>query len=57
MVGKNRKIMKFMANNRKEPKKCHFDLREQNNDVSINQKSKRRPMKTYGNIRLAAARL
>ena len=27
--------MKLMANNRKQPKKCHFGLKRQNNEVSI----------------------
>ena len=50
-----------MANNRKQPKKCHFDLKRQNNEVSITKnqmvaKKKKKKM-TYSNTRLAAARL
>ena len=37
--------MKFMANSRKEPKKCHFDLKEQNNDVSITKNQNVAPKK------------
>ena len=52
--------MKLMANNRKQPKKCHFNLKRQNNEVSITKNqmvAKKKKEMTYSNIRLAAARL
>ena len=47
--------MKLMANSRKQSKKCHFNLKRQNNEVSITKnqmvaKKKKKEM-TYSNMR------